>query len=94
MMKLFKRSIVSENKIKKGLKLRLSSVPISETLRWMDNTHTGLGKNVQELRKSLTHDNTDQALVYLEDIRLGAISLLAAAEVLGESMDPSWKTDL
>ena len=94
MMRLFNRSVVSESKIKKGLKLRLSSVSVSENLRWMDNIHTGLGKNVQELRKSLTHDNKDQALVYLEDIRLGAISLLAAAEVMGESMDPNWKTDL
>lgn len=92
MKKFFKRR-VSENPLKNKIIKRLSSVPLTENLRWVDNIHTGLGKNVQELRKSLTHDDKDQALVYIEDIRIGAISLLAAMEVMGSSMDPDWKIE-
>lgn len=90
----FRRTKVTESKLKKGLIHKLSKVPITENLRWVDNIHTGLGMNVQELRKSLTREDTDQALVYIEDIRIGAISLLAAMEVMGSSLDPNWKTDL
>jgi hypothetical protein len=89
-----RRTKLTESKLKKGLILKLSKVPITENLRWVDNIHTGLGMNVQELRKSLTRDDPGQALVYIEDIRVGAVSLLASMEVMGSSLDPNWKTDL
>jgi hypothetical protein len=94
MMKFLNRKTVSESKLKKGLIYRLEKVSETEILRWSDNIHTGLGMNVQELRKSLTRGDKDQALVYINDMRTGAISLLASMEVLGTRLDPNWKTDL
>jgi len=55
-----------------------------EIVRWADNAHTGMGKNIQELRKSLTRGDSGQALVYSRDLRAGAVTLLAALEVLEE----------
>lgn len=91
-MRLFKRKEVSENKIREGLQYKLDKASNAEVMRWLDNIHTGQGMNVQELRKSLTHTNMDQALAYLEDIRMGAISTLAAVEVLGARLDVNWQT--
>lgn len=94
MIRLFKPKTVSENKLKTSLKAKLNRTSNTEVLRWADNIHTGLGMNIQELRKSLTQTTPDQALIYIEDMRTGAVSLLAAMEILGERLDPNWKTDL
>jgi len=71
-------------RIKIRLLNRLRSTSDAELIRWIDNIHTGIGKNVTEMRKGLTHRNTDQTLMYTEDIRVGAVSLLAAIQVLEE----------
>ena len=88
------RRAFPENSIKKGLRLRLRKTSESEILRWVDNAHTGLGKNIQELRKSLTHENTDQALVYIEDIRTGALALLASMDAIQEKRDTSYSIEI
>lgn len=84
-MRWFRRRPVREDKLKTKLIHRLAKVPETETMRWIDNIHTGLGMDVQELRKSLSRGDSEQALIYLEDIRVGAVSLLAASEVLSSS---------
>ena len=74
----------SNDKIKVRLLNRLRKVSDQELIRWIDNIHTGLGMNVSEMRKSLTHENKDQALAYIDDSRTGAVSLLAALQVMEE----------
>lgn len=86
-----KRNTVPVSDIMEGLMYRLDKVDTSEVIRWVDNIHTGLGMNVQEMRKSLLRGDSEQALVYMEDMRTGAISLLAAMNVLGLRNDPNWK---
>jgi hypothetical protein len=68
------------------LRKRFRSVPIDELIRWVDNTHTAFGQNVQELRKSLARDDPHQAGIYMEDIRKGATTLLAAMDALEERL--------
>jgi hypothetical protein len=80
-MKLLRRKD-STSSIQSDATRKLRRVADIEILRWVDNIHSGLGMNVQELRKSL--GNADQSLIYLEDIRRGAYSLLAAIEVMEE----------
>lgn len=72
--------------LQQRLRNRLEKVSTDELVRWLDNTHTGMGMNVQELRKSLTHDDKSQALVYVEDMRKGATTILAAMDVLEDRL--------
>ena len=81
MLKLFSRH-KSDNPLKIKLINRLQKVSDQELIRWIDNIHTGLGKNISEIRKSLT--NEDQALAYIADSHQGVVSLMAALEVLEE----------
>lgn len=80
---MFKRNKPNEA-IKTKLLNRLRKTEDSELIRWVDNIHTGLGRNVSEMRKNLTHGDKDQALAYIEDSRTGAVSLLAALQVMEE----------
>lgn len=82
MMKLFRKASGVDDSIKTKLLNRLRKTPDQELIRWVDNIHTGLGRNISEMRKSLTHGDKDQALTYIEDTRTGAVSLLAAMQVL------------
>lgn len=83
-MKLFRKPSGVDDSIKNRLLNRLRKTPDQELVRWVDNIHTGLGRNVSEMRKSLTHNDTNQALAYIDDIKVGAVSLLAAMKVLEE----------
>lgn len=83
MFKRFK-SIRPDEKVKTRLLNRLRKTQDSDLIRWVDNIHTGLGRNISEIRKSLTHGDTDQALAYIEDTKTGAVSLLAAMQVMEE----------
>lgn len=83
-MRFLKRSKVDDVSIKAKLLRRLRKVSDQELVRWSDNIHTGLGRNISEMRKSLTHGDKDQALAYIDDSRTGAISLLAALQVMEE----------
>ena len=85
MLKRF-RGFKPDEKVKARLLRRLSKTPDSELIRWVDNIHTGLGRNISEMRKSLTHGDTDQALAYIADSRTGAVSLLAALQVIEERL--------
>jgi hypothetical protein len=88
MLKRF-RSSKPDEKIKAKLLNRLRKAPNDELIRWVDNIHTGIGKNITEMRKSLTHGTSDQALIYTEDIKVGAVSLLAAMQVIEERLTKS-----
>lgn len=83
---MFRRFIKpkSNEKIKLRTLNRLRSVSDQELIRWVDNIHTGLGRNVSEMRKSLTQVDPSEALAYIDDSRQGAVSLLAALQVLEE----------
>jgi hypothetical protein len=83
-MRFFKRNRIDEVSIKSKLLRRLRKVSDQDLIRWADNIHTGLGRNVSEMRKSLTHGDKDQALAYIDDSRTGAVSLLAALQVMEE----------
>lgn len=72
--------------IKAKLLRRLRSTSDQELIRWVDNIHTGLGRNVSEMRKSLTREDPSEALAYIDDTRTGAVSLLAAMQVLEERL--------
>lgn len=89
MLGLFMKDSKPDEKVRSKLIRRLRKTTDSELIRWVDNIHTGVGKNVSEMRKSLTHGNQDQALIYTEDIRTGAVSLLAAMQVLEERFSQS-----
>lgn len=78
---MFKRD---KETVKRRLVSRLRKTTDSELIRWVDNIHTGLGRNISEMRKSLTHRDKDQALAYIEDTRTGAVSMLAALQVIEE----------
>jgi hypothetical protein len=81
-MRFLKKKELRFFPVKENVLRKLRRVSDSEVMMWVDNIHSGMGKNVQELRKSLgTHD---QALTYVEDIRAGAVSLLAAMEIFEE----------
>lgn len=86
-MKLFGNKKVDIS-IKGNVLNKLRKVSDQEVIRWMDNIHSGLGMNIQELRKS--SGTYDQALIYLDDISKGAISLLAAVEVMKERRETNW----
>lgn len=88
MFRIFKRTHV-DDRIKIRLLNRLRKVTDQELVRWADNIHTGLGKNISEMRKSLTHSDKDQALAYIDDSRQGAVSLLAALQIMEERITRS-----
>lgn len=81
---MFLKKNQPDESIRPRLIRRLRSTTDTELVRWIDNIHTGLGTNISELRKSLSRSNKEQASVYTEDIRTGAVSLLAAIQVLEE----------
>lgn len=75
-------SVMQEN-----LRKRFRSTSNDELIRWVDNTHTAFGQNIQELRKSLSHGDARQAWIYMEDIRKGATTYLAAMDALEERLN-------
>jgi hypothetical protein len=83
------KSVRPDEKIKARVLNRLRKVPDEELIRWTDNIHTGLGLNIKEIRKSLTRGNKDQILACIEDIKVGAVSLLAAMHVMEERITRS-----
>lgn len=83
-MQLLKK-IPPEHSIKVKVRKRLRQTSTDEIIRWTDNTHTALGQTISNIRKSLTHKN--QALAHIEDLRTGALSLLAAADALEEKLN-------
>lgn len=83
---MFKKKSGVDDAVKTKLLRRLRSTSDQELIRWVDNIHTGLGRNVSEMRKSLTRDDSSEALAYIDDTRTGAVSLLAAMQVLEERL--------
>lgn len=83
---MFKKKSGIEDDIKARLLRRLRKTTDQELIRWIDNIHTGLGRNISEMRKSLTREDPSEALAYIDDTRTGAISLLAAMKVLEERL--------
>lgn len=83
-MRLYRKKYKVDEKIRGRLLNRLRNTSDSELLRWIENVHVGIAKDIDAMRKSLTHGQQDQALVYIADTRTGAISILAAMQVLEE----------
>jgi hypothetical protein len=79
-MAFWKKSSPNED-VKRRVLRRLNNTTQEEVVRWLDNIHSGIGLNISEMRKSLSR-NPEQALMYLDDIRTGAVSLLAAVQSL------------
>lgn len=80
---MFKRSVQPNDEVKAKLLKRLRTVSTEDLLRWTENIHTGLQTNIIEVRKAINrNDNSEH--VYLSDTRTGAVSLLAAIQVLEE----------
>jgi hypothetical protein len=78
--------VKSDEKIKTKVLKRLRATTNDELVRWIDNIHTAIGMNVSETRKNLTPGRQDQVLVNIEDMREGAVSLLAALQVIEERL--------
>jgi hypothetical protein len=87
-MTLFRRVKQPDPKVRGRVLNRLRNTGDQELIRWIDNIHTGIGRDVSEMRKSLSSTSKDQAHIYIEDIRLGAVSLLAAMQALEERINP------
>lgn len=83
---MFTTRVKMNDRIKARVLKRLRSTSNDELVRWIDNIHTAIGMNVSEMRKSLTPGTQDQALVNIEDMREGAVSLLAALQVIEERL--------
>lgn len=83
---MFKKKVKGNAEVQSKVLRRLQAVSSGEVVRWTDNIHTGIGRNISEIRKSLTSQQQDQALMYIEDTRNGAVSLLAALQVLEERL--------
>jgi hypothetical protein len=81
---LRKKKVKGNEEINTKIYRRLQAVSDYELIRWTDNIHSGIGKNISEIRKSLTSQQQDQTLMYIEDTRKGAVSLLAALQALEE----------
>lgn len=73
---------VEENGVKKRVRKRLNTLDADEVVRWADMTSVAVGLNVGEIRKSLAHDDVDQARAYMEETKKGAWAILAAMESL------------
>lgn len=71
-------------KIRARVLNRLRNTTSQEVMLWMDNCFTGTGKAMQDMQKSLRQNNPEQALVFIEEIRNGCLSILAAAQVIEE----------
>jgi len=84
-MGIFNRARPNE-KVKTKVLNRLRNTSTDEVVRWTDNINTAIGLNISEMRKNLTR-KPDQALMYLDDIRTGAVSLLAAVQALEERIN-------
>jgi hypothetical protein len=84
---LFRKKYKIDEKIRGRLLNRLRNTSDAELLRWIENVHVGIARDIDSMRKSLTHGQSDQALVYIEDTRTGAVSLLAAMQVLEEKFN-------
>lgn len=72
--------------IKARLLNKLRNTTNSELIRWADNVLTGTGLSIRDMQKSLNQNNPEQALVYIEEIRNGALSILAVAQVIEERL--------
>lgn len=83
---MFKKKVTTNPEVHAKVLRRLQAVSSGEVIRWVDNIHTGIGKNISEIRKGLTSRQQDQALMYIEDTRNGAVSLLAAMDALEERL--------
>lgn len=81
---MFKKKLKTDHTISLKVLRRLRSTSDADLVRWLDNIHTGLGKNISEMRKNLNPQSKAQALIYIEDTRNGAVSLLAALQALEE----------
>lgn len=83
-MSLFRKIKQADPKVRGRVLNRLRNTSDQELLRWVDNIHTGIGRDITEMRKNLNPNSRAQALIYVEDIRTGAVSLLAAMQALEE----------
>lgn len=88
-MNIFKRADNPKEKIRRKVLNRLRNTTTGELIRWADNTITGIGQNMRETQKNLNRSDPAQALMHLEDMRTGAVSLLAAIQVLEERVNQS-----
>jgi hypothetical protein len=86
-MSIFKRDENPRDKIRRKVVSRLRNITTGEVIRWADNTITGIGQNMRETQKNLNRSDPAQALMHLEDMRQGAVSLLAAIQVLEERVN-------
>lgn len=84
---MFKKKLKTDHTISLKVLRRLRSTSDADLVRWLDNIHTGLGKNISEMRKNLNPQSKAQALIYIEDTRNGAVSLLAALQALEERIN-------
>ena len=84
-MNIFKRRDETPvEKVRRSVLSRLRNTSSAELIRWADNTITAVGTNLREAQKNLNRSDSAQALMHLEDMRTGAVSLLAAIQVLEE----------
>jgi hypothetical protein len=81
---LKKRSETPVEKVRRSVLNKLRNTSSGELIRWADNTITAVGTNLRETQKNLNRSDPAQALMHLEDMRTGAVSLLAAIQVLEE----------
>lgn len=86
-MKLFNKDETPREKIRRSVLNRLRNVTSGEVMRWADNIVTSLGQCMHETQKSLSHSDSTQALMHLEDMRTNAVSLLAAIQVMEERIN-------
>ncbi len=83
---MFRKTSVVDDGIKTRLLRRLRSTSDADLIRWIDNIHMGIGKNISEMRKSLNREDPTEALTFIDDTRTGAVSLLAAMQALEERL--------
>ena len=78
------RSERPNEKIRARVLNRLRNTTNQEVLLWMDNCFTGTGRAMMDMQKSLRQNNPEQALMYVDEVRNGAVSILAACQVIEE----------
>lgn len=71
-------------KVKRRLLNRLRNTSNVELMRWLENVHTGIQADIVEVHNTMSRGNNEHALVYLEDIRTGAVSILAVVQAMEE----------
>jgi hypothetical protein len=76
-MKFFPRKAQTEvdTTISSKVFRRLRTTNSYELSRWIDQTVNGILVNLKEIQKSLSRSNGEEALVYIEDARKGALAL-------------------